>query len=96
MFEKIQFLEDYENEAIKQYFELKKYYKIYSEKKEEKQNKFYKSIYLQNRKTNEIFAINRSLENETNKYKNLISFISSTTREELSKSFTSTSNTFEI
>lgn len=73
MFEKIKFLEDYENETIKQYFELKKYYKIYSQKKEDKQNKFYKSIYLQNRENNEIFSINRSLENETNKYKNLIS-----------------------
>ena len=40
MFDKIKFLENYENETIKQYFELKKSYKTYSKKKEEKQQEF--------------------------------------------------------
>ena len=72
MFDKIKFLENYENETIKQYHELKKYYKIYSEKKEEKQQNFFNSVYIQNKKNGEIFTIKKDLESETLKYKNLI------------------------
>ncbi len=72
MFDKIKFLENYENETIKQYHELKKYYKIYSEKKEEKQQNFFNSVYIQNKKNDEIFTIKKNLESETLKYKNLI------------------------
>ena len=73
MFDKIHFLEDYENETIKQYHELKKYYKIYSEKKEEKQQEFYNKVYIQNKKTDEIFTIKKTLRSESQKYKQLIS-----------------------
>ncbi len=73
MFDKIHFLEDYENETIKQYHELKKYYKIYSEKKEEKQQEFYNKVYIQNKKTDEIFTIKKTLKSETKKYKQLTS-----------------------
>ncbi|MGH2278795.1 replication endonuclease [Aliarcobacter sp. ERUVET-7] len=73
MFDKIHFLENYENETIKQYHELKKYYKIYSQKKEEKQQEFYNKVYIQNKKTDEIFTIKKTLKNETQKYKQLIS-----------------------
>ena len=37
-----------ENETIKQYFELKKSYKTYSKKKEEKQQKIYNKVYITN------------------------------------------------
>ena len=73
MFDKIKFLENYENETIKQYYELKKYYKIYSEKKEEKQQEFYNKVYIQNKKTDEIFTIKKTLKSETQKYKQLTS-----------------------
>ena len=73
MFNKIKFLENYENETIKQYHELKKYYKIYSQKKEEKQQEFYNKVYIQNKKTDEIFTIKKTLKSETQKYKQLIS-----------------------
>ncbi len=73
MFDKIHFLEDYKNETIKQYHELKKYYKIYSQKKEEKQQEFYNKVYIQNKKTDEIFTIKKTLKSETQKYKQLIS-----------------------
>ena len=73
MFNKIKFLENYENETIKQYHELKKYYKIYSEKKEEKQQEFYNKVYIQNKKTDEIFTIKKTLKSETQKYKQLTS-----------------------
>ncbi len=65
-------MENYENETIKQYHELKKYYKIYSQK-EEKQQEFYNKVYIQNKKTDEIFTIKKTLKNETQKYKQLIS-----------------------
>ena len=73
MFDKIKFLENYENETIKQYFELKKSYKTYSKKKEEKQQEFYNKVYIQNKKTDEIFTIKKTLKSETQKYKQLIS-----------------------
>lgn len=73
MFDKIKFLENYENETIKQYHELKKYYKIYSQKKEEKQQEFYNKVYIQNKKTDEIFTIKKTLRSESQKYKQLIS-----------------------
>lgn len=73
MFDKIKFLENYENETIKQYHELKKYYKLYSQKKEEKQQEFYNKVYIQNRKTDEIFTIKKTLKSETQKYKQLTS-----------------------
>ncbi len=73
MFDKIKFLENYENKTIKQYHELKKYYKIYSQKKEEKQQEFYNKVYIQNKKTDEIFTIKKTLKSETQKYKQLIS-----------------------
>lgn len=73
MFDKIKFLENYENETIKQYFELKKYYKKYSEKKEEKQQNFYNSVYIQNKKNGEIFTIKKDLKSETKKYKQITS-----------------------
>lgn len=72
MFDKIKFLENYENETIKQYHELKKYYKIYSEKKENIQQKFFNSVIIKNKNNDEIFTIKKTLESETEKYKNLI------------------------
>ena len=50
MFDKIKFLENYENETIKQYHELKKYYKIYSQKKEDIQQKYFNSVIIKNTK----------------------------------------------
>ena len=78
MFDKIKFLENYENETIKQYFELKKYYKVYSEKKEEKQQNFFNSVYIQNKKNGEIFTIKKDLKSETKKYKQLTSLMQKT------------------
>lgn len=72
MFDKIKFLENYENETIKQYHELKKYYKIYSQKKEDIQQKYFNSVIIKNTKNDEIFTIKKNLESETLKYKNLI------------------------
>lgn len=73
MFDKIKFLENYENETIKQYHELKKYYKIYSQKKEDKQQKYFNSVIIKNTKNNEIFTIKKDLKSETKKYKQIIS-----------------------
>lgn len=52
---------------------LKNITKYIVKKKKINKINFIKVFIYKNRENNEIFSINRSLENETNKYKNLIS-----------------------